>query len=312
MVYQIPGSFDLGGHVSHHELESLEFGNGPTELFPFLGIFHGSSQGAFSNTQGLSSYADTAAVQGFHGDLEAFPFFAQQVFFGDFAVFKDQFCSDGGVAAHFVFDLAEAEAGHALFQDEGGNAVYTLALVGHGEYHIGISFFAVGDEDLGAVQDVFVAFQHSRGLLSGSIGPGGRFGQAESPYMGAFCNGSQVFLFLFFGTEHVDRGSAQGNVGTQGDAGAVIHLGQFFHSQDVAQYVQAHAAVFFREADAAETGFAHLVDKLPIPDMVLVSFFNGRSQEFLSKFRSHVLNHLLVFSQVEIHSICTSFLLNDR
>lgn len=205
------------------------------------------------------------------------------------------------MTAHLVFDLAEAEARHAFFYDESGNAVYASALIGHSKDDIGFSFAAVGDEDLGAVQDVFVTLQNSRGLLSGSIRTSGRFGQAESTNGAAFADRGQVFLFLFFRTEHVDRRCAQGNGSGKGDTRTIIDFGHFFNSQDVAENVHASSAVFFREADALEAIFDHFVDDLAVPNVVLVSFFNGRSQESFCKVSSLLLNHLLVFSQIKIH-----------
>lgn len=82
------GSFDLHGHISHLEAQGLEFANAAAELFTFLGVFHSSVEGALCDTQSLRGNADTAAVQGLHSNLEAFAFFAEQIFFRNFAVFK--------------------------------------------------------------------------------------------------------------------------------------------------------------------------------------------------------------------------------
>ena len=124
-----------------------------------LEYFTAASRAPCAITQSLRGNADTAAVQGLHSNLEAFAFFAEQIFFRNFAVFKNQFSCQGGVTAHLVFDLAEAEARHAFFYDESGNAVYASALIGHSKDDIGFSFAAVGDEDLGAVQDDLSPFR---------------------------------------------------------------------------------------------------------------------------------------------------------
>ena len=54
-----------------------------------------------------------------------------------------------------------------------------LGLIGHGEHHEGIGHVAVGDEALGAVEDVVVALQHRQGLLAGGVCAGVGLGQAE-------------------------------------------------------------------------------------------------------------------------------------
>ena len=65
-----------------------------------------------------------------------------------------------------MFLFAKGKAGHALFQDEGGNALRALGLVSHGKDDVNISGSAVGNEDLAAVQHVVVADFFSPGLLS--------------------------------------------------------------------------------------------------------------------------------------------------
>ena len=88
-----------------------------------------SIDGALAQAQSLSRDADTAAVQGLHGDLEALALFAQQVLLGDDAVLKDQVAGGAAADAHLLLMLADGEAGEVLLDDEGRDAVVAQGLV---------------------------------------------------------------------------------------------------------------------------------------------------------------------------------------
>ena len=57
----------------------LEGGNRFVELLALLGVGDGGVQGPLGNAQSLGGNADTTAVQGFHGDLEALALLAKEV-----------------------------------------------------------------------------------------------------------------------------------------------------------------------------------------------------------------------------------------
>ena len=78
--------------------------------------------------------------------------------------------------------LAHGEAGEAALYDEGGNALGTAGLVGHGKDHEHVGHVAVGDEDLGAVHYVVVAHQLSLGLTLGGVGAGVGLGQGKGAH----------------------------------------------------------------------------------------------------------------------------------
>ena len=131
-------------------------------------------------------------------------------------VLKDQLSGLGTADAHLMLDLADREARVVLVNDEGGNALVALGLVGHCKYNIGVRTAAAGDEHLGAVEDVgAVLLLDSDGLLRSGVRTGVRLGQAERADLRAFMGLDQraepLFL-LFLGAERVDRPGAQGAV----------------------------------------------------------------------------------------------------
>ena len=113
----------------------------------------------------------------------------------------------------FFSCLPVEKPGEVLLHDEGGDAVVALGLVGHGEDHEGVGHVAVGDEALGAVEDVVVALQHGQGLLAGGVGAGVGLGQAEGADLLAAQQVGQVLALLLLGAVLKDGGAAQGGVG---------------------------------------------------------------------------------------------------
>ena len=108
-------------------------------------------------------------VQGFHGYDEAHAFFPKQVGLRHAAVLEHQLARGGGADAHFVLLLAEGEAGHALFKDEGAGAAGAALGVGLGDDAVNIGFAAVGDPLLGPVEDVVVAVELGGGGDSAGV-----------------------------------------------------------------------------------------------------------------------------------------------
>ena len=105
--------------VCDHPLEGLEFGDWFAELAAFEGVAHGFVEAGAGDADGLRGDADAAAVEGYHGDFEAFAFAAEEVCFGDGAVLECEGCGAGGAEAHLFFVGADDEAGCAALDDEG-------------------------------------------------------------------------------------------------------------------------------------------------------------------------------------------------
>src|SRR5699024_6245154 len=160
-VYQQFHCFYFCCHVSQFELCVLHLTDFFAELFSFHYVFYAFVDGAFCQTQSLRSYTNTAAVQCLHCDLEALTFFAQQVFFRDSAVFKDQFACCATTDTHFSFFFTDGEAGCVFFYDKCGDTSCTFGFICHCDDYICISIASVCDEHFCAVQYIFVTIQNS-------------------------------------------------------------------------------------------------------------------------------------------------------
>ncbi len=78
---------------------------------------------ALGHADGERGDGDAAAIENLEAVDEAFALLAQQLGGGQAAVFEDHFAGGAGAHAELVFLLAGAEAGRALFDNEGGDAV---------------------------------------------------------------------------------------------------------------------------------------------------------------------------------------------
>ena len=168
-IDQEAGTAQLGGHIGNLEGNGLLGADRPSELDPFLGIFHRSLIGSLGNAQSLGRNADTAAVQGAHGDLKAHAFLAQKVLLGDLYVIKIKLAGSGGPDAQLVIVRVKGKAFPALFHDQGRDAPGADAGSSDGKYHVGIRFAAVGDKDLFSVQKIVVAHILCRRFRSAGV-----------------------------------------------------------------------------------------------------------------------------------------------
>ena len=137
-------SLGVGRHLRQLKLGVLELGNALAELYTAVDVFHGLLDGALRDTKGLSCDTDTSAVQGHHGYLEALVQLAQHVLLRNLHILKNQLCRCGSADSHLLLVLADGEAFHILLNDEGGDSMIALLLVGHGKYDINLCRAGVG------------------------------------------------------------------------------------------------------------------------------------------------------------------------
>ena len=128
-------------------------------------------------------------------------------------VFENQLSGLGTTDTHLMLDLADREARVVLINDEGGNALVALGLVGHREYNVGIRTAAAGNEHLGAVEDIgAVLLLGGNSLLRSGVRARVRLGQAERTDLRAFMGldqRAQPLFLLLLGAERVNRPGTQ-------------------------------------------------------------------------------------------------------
>ena len=111
--------------------------------------------------------------------------------------------------AELFLVLADREAREGALNDERRDAAGALGLIGHGEYDENVRHITVGDEDLGAVEDIVVAVEHCGAGALGSIRTGVRLGQRERAYLVTLGQHAEVLLLLRLGAVLDDWAAAQ-------------------------------------------------------------------------------------------------------
>ena len=197
-----------------------------------------------------------------------------------------------------------------LLHDESGDLLHGAAalvgdLAGDGDDDEGISHVAVGDEALGAVQDVVLAglIQHGGGLLALGVGAGAGLGQAESADLLAGAQVGQILHLLLLGAVLKNGSSAQGGVGGNDNSGGAADLCQLLHAHCIGQHIGAGAAVLLGEVNAHHTQLRHLLDGFHGEALFLVDLSGQGLYFVLCKFAVHLANEQLFLSQMEIHTL---------
>ena len=179
--------------------------------------------------------------------------------------------------------------------------------VGTGEDDIGVSIVAVGDEDLGAVEDVLVTLQLSSGAHAVGVGTSTGLGQTHSAQLLALSQGNQVLLLLLLGAELQDGPGAQGTVHGEHDGGGSAVLSQLLAADDVGQIGQTSAAVLLGDVGAQHTHLGQLLAGVLGELFLLVQLSSDRLDFLDAEVVQHVENFLLHFVQFEIHNVFLSF-----
>ena len=274
-VNEVLGSLSAGVHVGQLELGILELAQAATKLDTLLGVLDSLVDGAFGKTESLGGDTDTAAVEGLHGDLEAFAFLTEQVLLGDDAVFEDEVAGRAAADTHLLLVLTGGEAGEVLLNDEGGDTVVALALVGHGEHDESGGNVTVGDEALAAVEDVVaVLVLDSGGLLAGGVGTGAGLGQTERADLAAGQKVRQILHLLFLGAVLENGSAAEGGVGGNDNSGGAANLSELLHAHGITENIAAGAAVLLREVNTHHAELGHLFDGLHGEALFLIEFLS--------------------------------------
>ena len=274
-VNEVLSSLGAGVHIGQLELGVLELAQATAELDALLGVLDRLVDGALGKTQSLGSNADTAAVEGLHSDLEALAFLTEQVLLGNDAILENEVAGGAAADTHLLLVLAGGEAGEGALDDESGNAVVALALVGHGEDDEGGGNVAVGNEALAAVEDVVaVLILDSDGLLAGSVRAGAGLGQTERADLAAGEKVGQILHLLLLGAVLEDRGAAQGGMSGNDDRGGAADLRQLLNAHGIAQNVAARAAILLGEVNAHHAELGHLFDGLHGEALLLIELLS--------------------------------------
>ena len=96
--------------------------------------------------------------------------------------------------------LPGLESGHALFQDEGADAVGVFGFVGDRHGHADVGVMSVGGEGFRAVQNPVIAVAHGGGASAARVGAGFGLGERPRAEFLAMSQRDEIFALLLFGS----------------------------------------------------------------------------------------------------------------
>ena len=164
-----------------------------------------------------------------------------------------------------------------------------------------VAVVGVGQEALTAVDDVVVAILLSGDLVVVQVGTTTGLCNSQGPDRGAVAHAGQVLLLLLFRTEIVHAAYCQ--LMREEECGETSgSLAELFHRDDALDMAQAYATVLFRNEDAEDTQFADEREQFARAAVVLIPLRSVGSKVLLCEFSECLLQHLLFFSEMNIHN----------
>jgi hypothetical protein len=148
-----------------------------------------------------------------------------------------------GAQPHFVFHVANFEAGVVLGDDKGADPLVAGVRIGLGRDNDQTAVFTGGDKPLGTVDDVVVTVPDRRGLLADRIGAGLGLGKGEGTDILAHGQVFEVVLLLVFGPVVQDAFADNGIVHRHDHRGGGAGIGDFRKGQDVSHRIRIRAFV---------------------------------------------------------------------
>ena len=184
----------------------------------------------------------------------------------------------------------------ALGDDEAGEAARTGGAVGGGEDggHVGQS--AVGDEALGAVENVLVALALGGRLDAGGVGTGFGLGQGHGGEGGTGGQLAEPLFLLLLGTRQQDGGATE-VVGVENGGEAATSPGYLLSHDAGGEEVHALSAVLFRHVGISEAGLEGPRYKLLRKMFGLVVLRRDGTYLLLGEFVRHLLDGSLFVAQ---------------
>src|SRR5262245_47404731 len=199
VVEEMSARLDLQRHVRQLEAHALEAPDVATELLPDPGVAERLLVGALGDPERQRGDPDAPRVQRLQEVDEAVARPAEEILLGHHGVLEHQLPGIAGAPAHLLLLLARPDTRSlgqvflmaypelstpvqihgVLGDDEAGDALVPLARLGSRGDHEDLAHPGMGDEHLGAVEQVVIALVHGGGGGPARIAPRTGFGEPE-------------------------------------------------------------------------------------------------------------------------------------
>ena len=240
--------------------------DGLAEGLTLLGIADGRVESGLRHAHGSRRYVDAPGFQAAHHLPEADALrLAYQVVGGNGVVVEVQLHGVQAAVAQLVQITAHLEPGtrFAPLHHEGAQPpVARLHFpVGAGQQAEHIAVAPVGDEHLGAVDDIFLAVLRGRGLQVSHVGAAARLRQRQPAPLLAGGQVGQEPLLLLLGAV-VGQRIGQDVMGADSSAETHQPHAQFLEDAGEGGIVQPQPAILLRHGDAEQPQLLHLVNEV--------------------------------------------------
>ncbi len=236
-------------------------------------------------------------------DMDTVVVLAHQVFGRHFAVFKHQFGGRRSAHAHLLQLARHGKPGELLFHDEGADPFGPFVRVGLGVNQQGVGDGTVGDEDLGAVENVFVALFDGPGAHAHGVGTGIGFGEPQGADLLSVDQRRQVLLLEHLIGVFVDIVGAKVGMSPVGHGQPGTETAHLFDGQGLHKHIAAQTTVFFIHGDAENADFGTFLEKVRGKPVFLVDFFLQRAKLIERPLVDRFLDHALFVCELKIHVI---------
>ena len=170
-----------------------------------------------------------------------------------------------------------------------------------GENQDEAGFSAIGDENLGAVENIAVIFEGGGGLHCGGVAARARFRKRESAKHLTTGDRRYEALFLLFITVHIDWFGNQAGASQENSGGGSTGATDFLDNEAELGGAAAAAAVLLGKTDSEESEPRHLRNAFRRESGLLIDLSGNWLQFLGGEIGDHCLEHLLLFSQGKIH-----------
>ena len=178
---------------------------------------------------------------------------------------------------------------------EGAYAPVSLGAVLGSKDDDGAGNLGVGDEMLGAIQEVVAFPLGGSGLERGGVGTPSRFGQRPGGHTLPRSQGRYQALALLVVGEPIDGGGAQGQVGNEAGAGSHVAPGDALGDDGYLAIPAVAAAVLGVNAHAGQAQVRHTFPVFPGELLLLVHLPGAGGQFPVSEVPHQVFQHPFLF-----------------
>ncbi len=210
------GGVHLGVHVGDLALHELERPDRLAELLAGGKVGHDLVHAGGHDAGADARKHDAFVVEAGHEDADALALGSEDVLERHLDIVEDQFRRVRPPHPELVEMLRGGEPLHGLFDDEGGDAFRSRLGVGLGIDDERVRVRAVGDPELGAVEDIIAVPLFRAELHRHDVGPRPRLGHGERADMIAGNQPRQVFPLLLLAAVELYLVDAEVGMGAVG------------------------------------------------------------------------------------------------